>query len=152
MSSKHWKKGRGKLGIFEPLLGNWVANENSKDRMNCRCDRSFTKTLGGKYIQLKADWHLGDKLYEDHTLFGVNAHKAVCFWSFQSDGKQATGELTEAPDIHEDAVAFIAQMPAGTARQVYWPDDEGGFYWVVQSKTKKGWNEIVHHHYKRQNG
>lgn len=149
MANDYWKKGRGKLGIFQPLIGQWVANENSPDRMNCRCDRSFSKTLDGKYIQLKADWDLGNKVYQDLTLFGVDAEKKLCFWSFQSDGKQAQGELTDATDIHEEAIAFVANMPHGIARQVYWPDNEGGFYWIVQSKTKKGWNQIVHHHYKK---
>lgn len=144
----NWKKGRGKLGIFEPLIGDWEVVEKSEDRMNVRCVRKFEKTLQGKYIQLNADWHLPDKIYEDYTLFGVNANKEICFWSFQSDGKQAQGQLADASDIHPEAIGFEAQMPGGLARQVYWPDEKEGFHWVVESKTKKGWNQIVHHHYK----
>ena len=143
-----WKKGRGKLGIFEPLIGNWVANENSKDRQNCMCTREFQKTLAGKYIQLNAVWHLENMEYEDLTLIGVNADKDVCFRSFTSDGKQSTGLLADVTDLHPQAIGFEAQMPGGLARQAYWPDEEDGFHWVVESKTKKGWNRFVHHHYK----
>jgi hypothetical protein len=38
-------------------------------------------------------------------------------------------------------------MPAGIARQVYWPDDAQGFHWAVESQTKKGWNRFVDHLY-----
>jgi hypothetical protein len=38
-------------------------------------------------------------------------------------------------------------MDRGLARQAYWPDAEGmGFHWVVESRTKKGWNRFVDHH------
>lgn len=144
----NWKKGRGKLGIFDPLLGTWEVVEKSEDRMNVRCVRSFEKTLQGKYIQLKAKWHLPKSVYEDYTLFGTNSDKAICFWSFQSDGKQAHGQLADTTDVHPQAIGFEAIMPGGLARQVYWPDEKEGFHWVVESKTKKGWNQIVHHHYK----
>ncbi|MCB0711054.1 MAG: hypothetical protein KDD67_01855 [Ignavibacteriae bacterium] len=143
-----WKKGRGKLGLFEPLMGDWIANEHSKERTNAKCRRSFEKTLDGKYVQLKADWFLGTGNYEDLTLFGVNAEKDICFWSFTSDGKQASGVRADVTDIHPEAIGFEAEMPSGLARQVYWPDDEEGFHWVVESKTKKGWNRFVHHHYR----
>lgn len=133
--------------MFEPLIGSWDVTEASEERMNVRCVRTFEKTLQGKYIQLKADWHLPKSVYEDVTLFGVNADKEICFWSFQSDGKNAQGKLADGTDIHPDAVCFEAQMPAGIARQVYWPAEDEGFHWVVQSKTKKGWNTIVEHHY-----
>ena len=64
-----------------------------------------------------------------------------------ADGKQALGHLATAEDIHPEALCFEAQMPGGYARQVYWPDEHEGFHWVVESKTKKGWNRFVHHHY-----
>ena len=38
-------------------------------------------------------------------------------------------------------------MPAGVARQVYWPNELGGFDWVVESRTKRGWNRFVLHRY-----
>jgi len=38
-------------------------------------------------------------------------------------------------------------MPAGIARQVYWPDETQGFHWAVESQTKKGWHRFVEHHY-----
>ena len=45
------------------------------------------------------------------------------------------------------ALCFEAQMPAGLARMVYWPDDADGFFWAVESKTQKGWNRFQFHHY-----
>ncbi len=142
-----WKKGRGKLGLFEPLLGRWVAEEHSAQRPALRCTRTFSKVLKGKYIALNAHWQSSEIDYEDLTLFGTTALKNIGFWSFQSDGKQAQGYLANAEDIHPQAICFEAQMPSGLARQVYWPDEKEGFHWVVESKTKKGWNRFVHHHY-----
>lgn len=141
-----WKKGRGKLGIFDPLIGEWRAQSDS-DMGNVVVTRSFTKTLSGKYIELRAEWRFAKYSYEEQALFGVNREKTLCFWSFTSDGKQSNGTLADASDIHEKAIGFEAQMPSGFARQVYWPGDEEGFFWVVESKTKKGWNRFVTHHY-----
>jgi len=143
----NWKKGRGKLGIFAPLMGTWVANAGSQDRTQPPVTRAFTKILNGKYIQLDVTWDLGDKSYLDHTLIGVTADKEIGFWSFTSDGKNSHGRLADVSDLHPDAIGFEAQMPAGLARQAYWPHEEAGFYWVVESKTKKGWNRFVKHHY-----
>lgn len=81
-------------------------------------------------------------------MLGVNKDKEVCFWSFTSDGKQSDGKLAPAEDIHPDAICFEAHMDAGFARQVYWPDEKEGFRWIVESKTKKGWNRFVEHHYR----
>ena len=69
-------------------------------------------------------------------------------WSFTSDGKQSTGELADVSDVHPEAVGFEAQMDAGLARQMYWPDDEGGFFWAVEAHGKAGWNRFVEHHYR----
>jgi hypothetical protein len=71
--AKLWTKGRGKLGPFAPLHGDWVAPE---------------------------------------------------------------------------AVGFEAEMPAGRARMAYWPATDGGFHWVVESRTKKGWNRFAEHRYR----
>ena len=142
-----WKKHRGKLGILYPLLGEWITNEDSDDPQRPKCTRTFEKTLDNKYVQLKATWFLEKKTYEDLTLFGLNASKEICFWSFTSDGKNSTGVLADVSDIHPEAVGFEAQMPAGLARQAYWPAEDGGFYWVVESKTKKGWNRFVKQHF-----
>ena len=142
-----WKKGRGKLGMFEPLLGEWIANSESNNSKNPKCLRTFVKTLDNKYVKLKVTWFLENKTYEDLTLFGLNASKEICFWSFTSDGKNSIGKLTDVSDIHSEAIGFEAEMPAGIARQAYWPSENGGFYWVVESKTKKGWNRFVEQHF-----
>jgi len=141
-----WKKGRGKLGVFQPLLGEWQA-ETESEMGPVKCRREFTQVLEGKYIQLKADWEYASGKYQEIALIGVNQDKQVCFWSFTSDGKQSQGQLANVGDVHPQAIGFEAQMPAGLARNVYWPDGESGFYWVVESHTKKGWNRFVEHHY-----
>lgn len=137
-----WNKGRGKLGLLNPILGHWICNKNSQDRTNPQCTRQIEKTLDGKYIQMITTWHLGDKNYIDHTLIGINPEKEICFWSFTSDGKQSHGKLTDVSDVHPEAFGFEAQMPAGIARQIFWPEGNG-FNWAVESKTKKGWNRFV---------
>jgi WD40 repeat protein len=141
-----WKKGRGRLGIFAPLLGTWSAQAESQMGV-ISCQRSFSKMLNDTHIQLRALWHIGSGTYEEVALFGSDKDGKIRFWSFTSDGKQSQGEIIDVADIHPDAIGFEAQMPAGTARMVYWPDDTGGFHWAVESKTKKGWNRFAEHHY-----
>lgn len=148
MSAKPtWKKGRGKLGFLAPLFGTWKATADST-LGPVQCTRTFTQVLGNKYVQLNALWLTqGRNPYEEIALIGVRADGKVCFWSFTSDGKQADGHLADVSDVHPEAFGFEAQMPAGLARMVYWPDDENGFHWAVESKTQKGWNRFTHHHY-----
>jgi len=141
-----WKKGRGKLGVLDPLIGSWQA-EADTPMGRVRCTRKFSRILHGKRILLEARWHLPAGVYEEHAVYGPDASGALAFWSFTSDGKQSQGSLTDASDIHPEAVAFEAEMPAGVARMVYWPDGESGVFWVVESKTKKGWNRFALHRY-----
>lgn len=143
----NWKKGRGKLGIFDPLIGTWICNPDSKDRMNPECTRTFRYAIGNSYIIEDVNWNLGDKNYIDHTVIGLDNNKGVAFWSFTSDGKNSTGKLTDVSDIHSEAIGFEAIMPAGIARQAFWPDETEGFHWIVESKTRKGWNRFVHQHF-----
>lgn len=142
-----WKKGRGRLGVLEPLLGTWVAEADSELGL-VTCTRTFARALAGKYVELRTQWCYADSRYEEVCLIGVDRDKAVRFWSFTSDGKNSTGVLADVADLHPQAVGFEAQMAAGFARQAYWPDAELGFHWVVESRTKRGWNRFVHHHYR----
>lgn len=148
--SKLWKKGRGKLGPFEPLLGSWVADGDSP-MGPVHCCRRLEPILGGSYLKLDASWKIGDaekgKIYEELAIIGVGEAKQVCFWSFTSDGKSSQGVLSDVTDLHEEAIGFEADMPGGRARVAYWPAEDGGFFWVVESKTKKCWNRFVLHHY-----
>lgn len=146
-SAKRWKRGRGKLGVLAPLMGSWKAQASSP-MGPIACTRTFTSTLNGAYIQLSARWEMGKGAYEELAIIGVNADGEVTFWSFTSDGKQSSGKLADVSDLHPEAIGFEAQMPAGLARMAYWPDDTEGFHWVVESKTKKGWNRFTQHHYK----
>lgn len=143
-----WKKGRGKLGVFEPVLGTWVVDSESP-MGPVRVTRAFTRTLGDKYIQLHAEWKFKNSAYKELALFGVDKDKTLKFWSFTSDGKNSHGHIADATDIHPEALGFEAQMDAGLARQVYWPGEDGGMNWAVESRTKKGWNRFVAHHYRR---
>jgi hypothetical protein len=150
--TKLWKKGRGKLGPLDPLLGKWVAEADSP-MGPVNCERSIESILAGNYLQLSATWYFGPasegKAYKELAVIGIDDDKQVAFWSFTSDGKRSQGTLADVTDIHAEAVGFEALMPAGIARMVYWPADDGGFYWAVESKTKKGWNRFVLHHYHR---
>ena len=103
----NWKKGRGKLGIFDPLIGSWVV-ETDSDMGPVRVTRVFTKSLGGKYIELRAEWTFKNSRYQELALFGVDKDKKLKFWSFTSDGKNSKGELAEATDIHPQALGFEA--------------------------------------------
>ena len=142
----NWRKGRGKLGIFEPLLGRWRAKAES-EMGQVICTRTFTRVLDGAYIQLTADWEYTEGSYKEIALIGVRHDGKIGFWSFTSDKKQSNGTLADVTDIHPQAIGFEAEMPAGLARMAYWPGDDDGFHWVVESKTKKGWNRFTEHHY-----
>lgn len=155
MAPTQWKKGRGKLGVFAPLLGDWRATADT-EMGPLVCTRSFTPALGGKYIQLDAVWTFKTKKgakprppYEERCLFGPHKEHGLGFWSFTSDGKHSEGHIFDAADIHPEALCFAAQMDAGFARQTYWPGADGAMHWCVESRTKKGWNRFVEHTYVR---
>ncbi len=144
-----WKKGRGKLGLLDPLIGDWVA-EADTPMGRLKCTRTFAKIGGeGNWVNLIADWDFGGKHYIEHAIYGVGDGGNVVFWSFTSDGKRSEGVLTDGTDVHSEAIAFEAQMPAGLARMVYWPGEEGSLNWAVESKTKKGWNRFTTHNYQK---
>ncbi|HEY0754923.1 MAG TPA: hypothetical protein VGD98_13275 [Ktedonobacteraceae bacterium] len=143
-----WKKGRGKLGAFAPLLGTWSAEAESQQGP-VRCQRTFSKVLNDSHIYLRAVWQISEFTYEEQAFFGVDRAGITRFWSFTSDGKQSQGQLADVTDLHPQALGFEAQMPAGLARHAYWPDEQDGFYWVVESHSKKGWQRFSEHHYQR---
>ena len=145
--SVQWKKGRGKLGIMTPLIGTWKAETALPGGYGkAQCTRTFTPILRGTCIQLHARWEFSKGIYEELALFGFHDGK-ISFWSFTSDGKRSQGVMTDGRDVHPEAIAFEAQMPAGLARMIYWPEEKEGFNWAVESKSKKGWNRFTHHHY-----
>lgn len=161
--TKAWKKGRGKLGALAPLLGRWSAAAESP-MGPLRCTRVFEAVLGGSYVRLEARWQFGAAQpqeageppdgapkpggYEEIALFGPGEGGRIAFWSFTSDGKRSQGTSADVTDLHPEAVGFEAQMPAGLARMAYWPDGEGGFFFAVESKNKKGWKRFLEHHYR----
>lgn len=141
-----WKKGRGKLGVITPLIGSWTA-ETESPMGKLKCTRMLEPVLGGNYIQLTVKWDFSKFVYEEHAIIGMR-DSILSFWSFTSDGKNSQGTIADGSDIDPEAICFEAQMPAGLARMIYWPNPEGGFNWAVESKTKKGWNRFTLHHYK----
>jgi hypothetical protein len=152
--SNTWKKGRGKLGVLQPLLGQWQTRAES-DLGPVRCTRIFEPVMGGSYAQLRARWEYGDpssgqtrKPYEEIALIGAGDDGTVTFWSFTSDGKRSVGRLADVRDCHPEAIGFEAQMPAGLARMVYWPAEDDGFIWVVEARNAKGWSRFLEHHYR----
>ena len=143
----NWKKGRGKLGVLQPLIGSWIASVDSP-MGKLKCTRTFSSILNDKYIELNAKWEFGKGSYNEKAVYGIHNH-TLTFWSFTSDAKRSEGYLADGKDVHPDAICFEANMPAGLARMIYWPDEEGGFYWAVESKTKKGWNRFTKHQYRK---
>ena len=150
--AKFWKKGRGKLGAFSPLHGSWVAEAESAMGA-VRCRRVLKPILGGNYLRLDVRWDIGPdgsgRVYEEFAVIGVGDGGVVCFWSFTSDGKRSEGTLADGTDVHPEAICFEARMPAGLARMIYWPADDGGVHWAVEAKGKKGWRRFTEHHYHR---
>jgi len=143
-----WKKGRGKLGVLQPLLGTWLATTDSP-MGKLSCTRSFKTVLGGNYIELTATWAFAKGAYTETAIYGMKDDQ-LSFWSFTSDGKRSEGYLADGTDIHPEAICFEANMPAGLARMIYWPGADGVVNWAVESKVKKGWNRFTEHHYHAQ--
>jgi hypothetical protein len=146
-SKRMWKKGRGKLGVLDPLLGRWAATAHSPQG-KVRCTRTFDRVLGGRYVQLVAEWKYGTRRYDEIAFIGVGDDGRLAFWSFTSDGKRSMGTIADVSDLHPEAVGFEAHMPAGLGRMAYWPEAGGGYTWIVEALTKKGWNRFTEHHYK----
>lgn len=145
---KLWKKARGKLGPLSPLHGAWVARADS-EMGPVTCRRTLQPVLGGQWLQLDVRWEFrGGRAYEERALIGAGADGKVGFWSFTSDGKRSQGQAADVTDLHPEAVGFEAEMPAGLARQAYWPVEGGGFRWVVEARGKKGWRRFVEHEYR----
>jgi hypothetical protein len=139
-----WGKGRGLLGPLKPLLGRWqtVAAEGSTGAAALACRRTF-QPFGKDWIELRAEWDAGARgIYREISLFGKGEDGALACFSFTSDGKRSRGRLADGSDVHSDAVAFEHQMPAGLARMIYWPAEDG-FDFAVESRTKKGWNRFL---------
>lgn len=143
-----WKPGRGKLGPLDPLLGVWTASAQSP-MGPVTCQRTFSRILNGAYVLLDVAWGIPGKQYLEHAVYGIGEAGLLSFWSFTSDGKRSVGNITDASDVHVSAVAFEAQMPAGLARMIYWPAEDGGLMWAVESRSKKGWSRFTEHHYHR---
>ena len=146
-----WKKARGNLGAFAPLIGMWTAQADSP-MGPVSCTRAFERVLNDKYVQLTAAWKFGKsdstQVYREHAIFGhIDGH--LRFWSFTSDGKRSEGSIATATDLHPEAFAFEADMPAGRARMAYWPAEDGGMHFAVEAQTKKRWSRMVSHHYHR---
>ena len=148
--AKIWKKRRGKLGAFMVLHGSWVAEAESQ-MGPVRCHRKLEPILGSSYLRVDVRWEFGPgespRVYEELAVIGVGDDGVICFWSFTSDGKRSTGRMADVTDIHPKAIGFEADMPAGLARMAYWPAPGSGFFWAAESRTKKGWNRFVEHHY-----
>mgnify|MGYP003351196508 CR=1 FL=1 len=142
---KVWKKGKGTLGVLKPLVEHWEAHVETQ-MGKVHCTRTFEPVLQNQFIQLTAVWNFPKGSYMEHALFGAK-DGVLCFWSFTSDGKQSNGQVCDASDIHPEAIGFEAEMPAGLARMIYWPGEEGTMCWAVESKTKKGWNRFMEHQY-----
>jgi hypothetical protein len=146
-----WKKGRGALGALKPLLGQWV-NEPSGRAAGAsavKCTRAFTG-FGEKAVQLDARWAMGKgREYREIAFFHAGPGGKLTFSSFTNDGKSSSGTQCDARDIHPQAIGFEAKMPAGSARMIYWPSDDGdGFNFAVEAKTKKGWRRFFLHTYR----
>ena len=143
-----WKTGRGLLGPVLPLLGAWIA-EGDRNGMKMNCTRTF-EPFGKGWVRLEAVWTMPNGAYREIALIGPGEDGALGVFSFTNDGKRSTGRLADGSDVHPEAVAFEAQMPAGLARMIYWPaeDDAPGFRFAVESRTQKGWNRFLLHTYR----
>ena len=142
------QRGANSLRALHFLLGLWHC-ESDSPRGRVSCEREFRLVLGGRFIEMRAHWTIGrGARYEEIALFGRGLSGKPCVVSFTSDGLRSEGQATDAREIHARAVGFESQMPAGLARQIWWPLEEGGLAWIVEARTRTGWRRFVEHHYR----
>ena len=129
--------------LFKPYLGRWTSRPGgpgTASGMTCR----RVLTALGPHVKLEADWRDG---YQEVAVFALDEAGRPEFWSFTSDGGRPHGTLGDGADVHPQAVAFIAPMPQGKARMLYWPAEGGGFNFAVEAQTPAGWSRFMHHLY-----
>jgi hypothetical protein len=139
------------MGPMAPLLGRWKAQADTA-MGPVACVRDYQK-FGDGYVRLEAEWMFKGKgaetrTYREICLFGPDKDGVLTFWSYTNDGKKSSGKLADGSDVHPQAVCFEAQMDAGLARQVFWPDEVSGMRWAVEARNRKGWNRFSEHHYR----
>ncbi|HWE46441.1 MAG TPA: hypothetical protein VG407_10480 [Caulobacteraceae bacterium] len=146
---QEWRAGQGLLGPLRPLMGAWVhESQGGTGAQAMRCSRMF-RPFGKDWIQLDACWDQGEGGQYRETAFigaaATDADKGLRIFSFTNDGKKSEGRLSDGADIHPDAIAFESQMPAGLARAIYWPLEDGapGFWFAVESRSPAGWNRFL---------
>lgn len=145
--STRWSRGRGRLGLLDPLLGTWVA-EGESELGHYRVQRGLERVLQRSHVRMNVHWDLGDRSYDEWAIFGADRDGTVGFWSFTSDGKQSRGHLVAADDLPSGGFSFEADMPAGRARMLFLPRDHGpGFRFAVESRSAEGWRRFVEHEY-----
>lgn len=129
--------------LFKPYLGRWTSRPGGPGpASNMKCRRAINAF--GPHVRLEADWA---GAYQETAMFAADEAGQPAFWSFTSDGNRSQGALTDGSDVHPQAVAFLARMPQGQARMVYWPAAGGGFNFAVEAQTPAGWSRIMHHLY-----
>jgi hypothetical protein len=133
------EKGPGQIRLYATIAGQLGGRNNISHG-------AFKQVLSNKYIELTACWQFGKGAYTEYAIYGLNEGQ-VSFWSFTSDGKRSEGHVADGKDVHPEAICFEAQMPAGLARMIYWPGEDGTVHWAVESKVKKGWNRFTEHQY-----
>ena len=135
--------GRGLLGPLKPLIGSWV-HRGEHNGQSVRVTRVY-EPWGKGWVRLTATWTLPGRDYVEFAFYGAAADGTLGFHSFTNDGKHSEGRLADGSDVHVQAVAFVAQFPAGTGRMIAWPrdDDTPGFDFAVENQTKKGWNRFL---------
>jgi hypothetical protein len=127
-TKKHWKRGRGKLGMLAPLIGSWKATASTPIGP-VACTRVFEPVLSGNYIRLTARWDFGKGVYEEVAMIGVNPAGTVAFWSFSSDGKNSNGTVADVTDIHPEASGL--RLRCRTRANGILADGADGFHWSV---------------------
>lgn len=144
--SPYWKAGRGFLGSLSPLLGEWTA-QGAMNGQAYECRRSYAP-FGKRWVRLFAEWTFPTRAYREIALIGRADDGRLGFFSFTDDGKRSVGHQADGSDVHSEALAFEAQMPAGVARMIYWPHESlAGFNFAVEGRKREGWNRFLHHVY-----
>lgn len=138
-----FRLGRGLLGPLRPLLGHWV-HRGEHNGQTVEVSRLY-ESWGNGWVRLSATWELPGRTYAETAFYGATTEGPLGFYSFTNDGKRSEGRLADGTDVHAQAVAFVAQFPAGTGRMIAWPRDDGlpGFDFAVERQTAKGWNRFL---------
>ena len=137
------------LSFFKPYCDTPWIFQGTGSMGDYTCERRFERILGGKFVRMEVLWQVAKHTYGEVAIFGKTApgvdssHKGLCFSSFTTEGKASLGLQVTPEDLSTGGIAFEADMPAGRARMMLWPEGREVLWLTVASRNASGWKPFL---------